>query len=199
MKPFTQKTILLGMLILGCLDTSMAIAEDPSYPYLFDKPSEYCVPITSFKIEDKLFYVVRHNQFISEKANDQYVFGNIFVTLRLKSKPHIYWMYQEGVWHKYAENDTGKAPVQYNYHFEAITLVSVILPLSNKLPAIKNGDWELYVGYGLRNNETSTIQDSYQDMINNGRNKLVWEFGGQNNDTRQMCMTVSGAYINDDF
>lgn len=57
---------------------------------------------------------------------------------------------------------------------------------------------ELLVGYGLRNNATATVKDSFQDMVSKQRYSVVWVIGAPQRSSASIClsatqMTLGGA------
>ncbi len=194
MKSHIQKKKLRALLILGCLLGTPA-SHAQFFSWTFDRPTCYWVAEGAWQ-NGPGPSTFNYHQLITQSA-DQFASGDVFVTLRLKSRPNVFWLYQGGgKWAKYDPNDTGKSPVAYySAELQPLMKISITLPSKKKLPALNNGDWELHVGYGLRTSNSATIGDSFLDMISNSRDKIVWVAGAQNN-VRTMCLTVSGVTIN---
>ena len=53
------------------------------------------------------------------------------------------------------------------------------------------GDGEIWVGYGLRKDETSTEEDAFQDMMSNHRYYRLWQIGGSIEKNPTVCLTTT--------
>lgn len=156
---------------------------------IFTTPAEYCFFETVLHGE-LTKTTLDHNLVIAE--NDRFKVGDVFVGFRLRSRPDELWLLTNYLaWPKYDDSN----PIAFDPYdvVSARGLQPVIpvpiIPLPLDLTAF-SGDGEIWVGYGIRNNEAATVKDSFQDMLSNRRYSRVWAIGnGPVSDT--ICLTAT--------
>lgn len=122
---------------------------------------------------------------------DHFKPGEVFVGFRRKSEPDKLWLY--GIWRDWIDFDDN----QYLYP-------KAFIPVSKLEPVIEvpifldptdvtefAGDGEIWVGYGLRKDETSTEEDAFQDMMSNHRYYRLWQIGGSIEKNPTVCLTTT--------
>ena len=179
--------MLRGALASICL-LSTVISQADNTTTVFTKPPlpRYCFPQSEWRggLAQATFdyrLILAEGDFIKH--------GDVFVAFRLKSKPDALWLYDHNRnWVAYDPN-TNPVASYSSGTLEAILQVPII-PQPTDLTAL-SGDGELYVGYGLRNNASATVQDSFQEMLSNQRYSLVWEIGPQEPMWTSVCLTVT--------
>lgn len=115
---------------------------------------------------------------------DQNKYSDIFLGFRQKTQPGKLWLFgfsmnNTGVttspnWIQY---DNKQTPMVYamGQSISAITKINIIGKAINLRQF--EGDGEILIGYGLRNNEYTTSPiDSFNEMTNNNRLKVIWKF-----------------------
>ncbi len=115
---------------------------------------------------------------------DQNKYGDIFLGVRQKTQPERLWLFGFSMnntgfttppnWIQY---DNKQKPMVYamGQSISAITKINIISKAINLRQF--EGDGEILIGYGLRNNEYTTSPiDSFNEMNKNNRFKVIWKF-----------------------
>ncbi|MGJ0431539.1 hypothetical protein [Methylobacter sp.] len=171
-----------------CLLSAAISQAEPKYTTVFSEPMEYCFEQTSLR--GGLDRTIQDHHLIVP-PEDHFKLGDVFVGFRRKSEPDKLWLY--GIFGNWIDsNDT-----QYLYSrsvysmrkLEPVIDVSIFLDPTDVTEFV--GDGEIWVGYGLRKGETSTEEDSFQDMMDNQRYYRLWQIGGSIEKNSTICLTAT--------
>ncbi|MBF6650177.1 hypothetical protein [Methylobacter sp. BlB1] len=186
MKFFIRHWILFGV-STTCLLSAAISQADPKYTTVFSEPVEYCFEQTSLRGGlDRA--ILEHHLIVPPE--DHFKLGEVFVGFRRKSEPDKLWLY--GIFGNWIDsNDT-----QYIYSrsvysmrkLEPVIDVSIFLDPTDVTEFV--GDGEIWVGYGLRKDESATEEDSFQDMMDNQRYYRLWQIGGSIEKNSTVCLTA---------
>ncbi|MEF3076727.1 hypothetical protein V2P20_17010 [Methylobacter sp. Wu1] len=187
MKFFNRHWMLFGVSTTSLLSAAISQA-DPKYTTVFSEPVEYCFEQTSLRGGlDRA--ILEHHLIVPPE--DHFKLGEVFVGFRRKSEPDKLWLY--GLFRDWIDSDDN----QYLYP-KAFIPVSKLEPVM-EVPIFLDpidvtefvGDVEIWVGYGLRKDETSTEEDAFQDMMNNQRYYRLWQIGGSIEKNSTVCLTTT--------
>ncbi|MGJ0431149.1 hypothetical protein [Methylobacter sp.] len=172
MKRFIQRSLLLGA-SAGCLlGASLSQADDIVKTTEFSKPGQYCFDQTSLRGKfDKT--ILEHHLIIP--SEDHFKTGDVFVGFRRNSQPDALWLTNGSTWRAYDDHEYPYMPLRENIKLEPVIKAEVFYVPKDVTEYTEDG--EIWVGYGVRQDETETREDSFQDMINNQRYYRVWRIG----------------------
>jgi hypothetical protein len=172
MKRFIRHVILLGASAACLLDASFLRAEDIVKTTEFSEPGQYCFEQTSLRgTLDKT--TLEHHLIIP--SEDHFKTGDVFVGFRRSSQPDALWLTDGFRWH--AHDDSEFPYVNYTGPIKLEPVIKTEVFHAPKDVTEYAEDGEIWVGYGVRQDETATREDSFQDMINNQRYYRVWRVG----------------------
>ena len=193
MKSSTQKTILRVALSFGCILSSTTSHAD-LFTWPFVAPITYCVPESQWRKIGKLDLLEYHLTIRPEEH--QFQNGDIFIMFSQQNKPNSLWLYNsDGNWTKYNANMDPMA--FYSGELQPLQKIGILLT-GKKLAALqKFGNGEIRVGYGLRNSESATIKDSFQNMKDNLlQSFLSWNGFIKPMDINNLCWSISEVWTN---
>ncbi|MEQ1636476.1 MAG: hypothetical protein ABL903_07275 [Methylococcales bacterium] len=113
--------------------------------------------------------------------------GDIFLGFRRKSAPEQLWLFG----FRWDVNAIAAQPGWVQYDQKQVPLayaMGQLLPAANTMHILDQpmnltqfeGDGEVLVGYGLRDNDRSTTpKDSFKEMVDNNRLRTIWQVNGQ--------------------
>lgn len=177
MKFNNYKLTLLGVFLLGAIQAQANIVTDTQ----FAKPGKICFPQTSlYTSSDEELTNVMLDHYLIVDEEDHYKIGDVFMIFRLKGQDRE-WFYDGSQWRERIvdEANTYVDFLHHNSHLGTFELQPVIPTSISRYPINVSefiGIGELWVGYGLRSEEETSLV-SYNEMIQNGRFNLVWEIG----------------------
>jgi hypothetical protein len=179
---------MLSGISAACLLSAAISQAEPKYTTVFSEPMEYCFEQTSLRGGlDRT--ILEHHLIVPPE--DHFKLGDVFVGFRRKSEPDKLWLY--GIFENWIDsNDT-----QYIYSrsvysmqkLEPVIDASIFLDPTDVTEFV--GDGEIWVGYGLRKGETSTEEDSFQEMMDNQRYYRLWQIGGSIEKNSTVCLTAT--------
>jgi hypothetical protein len=171
MKRFIRRLILLGA-SAACLLSASFLRADIVNTTEFSEPGQYCFLQTSLRgTLDKT--ILEHHLIIP--SEDHFKTGDVFVGFRRSGQPDALWLTDGFRWHAY---DNSERPyMNYTGPIKLEPVIKTEVFYAPKDVTEYAGDGEIWVGYGLRQDETATREDSFQDMINNQRYYRVWRVG----------------------
>jgi hypothetical protein len=108
-------------------------------------------------------------------SEDHFKTGDVFVGFRSSSQPDVLWLKDGSQWRAYDDNEFPDMAFKGNIRLEPVIKVEVFH--APKDVTEYAGDGEIWVGSGVRQDETETKEDSFQDMINNRCYYRVWRVG----------------------
>jgi hypothetical protein len=187
MKSFIRQWVLNGCFVAVCL-LNLSVSQATETNQVFTESWQHCFNQNELRgaLNQTTF-----DHYLIVPENDQFKRGDVFVGFRLKSRPNDLWLskFAGTEWTVY---DGSADPEAYYLNSARLTpaMKITIFPQPTDLTAF-SGDGELLVGYGLRNNATSTVKDSFEDMVNNRRYSVVWEIGSQLTANWSICLTPS--------
>lgn len=151
-------------LVFSSILTAHSSYGQDSSPY----PFEYCFDQFSAR-GNYSNLIIDYNLLIDE--NSLYKAGDIFVGAGLKSDPLSLFLSNAFDWEDYSQNMD--MPTSYRRYLEFPQLVPISVFRDPQDLSAAIGDGEIWVGYGLRP-ENGTSKDSFEDMIEKKRYKLIW-------------------------
>jgi hypothetical protein len=185
MKCFIRRSILLGA-SAACLLSASYLRADIVNTTEFSEPGQYCFEQTSLRgTLDKT--TLEHHLIIP--SEDHFKTGDVFVGFRRNSQPDALWLTNGFQWRAY-DNEFPYTAYEEYIKLEPVIKVEVIYAPMDVTEYAEDG--EIWVGYGLRQGETTTREDSFQDMINNQRYYRVWQIGQEVDGlNRTICLTTT--------
>jgi hypothetical protein len=172
MKRFIRHLLLFGTSTACLLGASLSQADDIVKTTEFSKPGQYCFDQTSLRGKlDKT--ILEHHLIIPPE--DHFKTGDVFVGFRRSSQPDALWLTDGFQWRAYDDNELPYMPFKGDIKLEPVIKAEVFH--TPKDVTEYAGDGEIWVGYGVRQDETETREDSFQDMINNQRYYRIWQIG----------------------
>jgi hypothetical protein len=191
MKRFIRRSILLGASAACLLSASFLRASDIFNivnTTEFSEPGQYCFQQTSRRgTLDQI--ILEHHLIIP--SEDHFKTGDVFVGFRRSSQPDALWLTEGSQWRAY--DDSEFPYVNYIGPIKLEPVIKVEVFHAPKDMTEFAGDGEIWVGYGVRQDETATREDSFQDMINNQRYYRVWRVGDLVVDglNPEICLTTT--------
>lgn len=167
------KSMLFGVLLVNALQAQA----DMENHMEFSEPGKICVRQTSLYANSEELTSVMLDHYLVVNEEDHFKVGDVFVVFRIKGLDRL-WLYNGTEWREQFD------PTRYDFFIQNGYLktdkLQPIIPTSiSNYPININefiGVGELWVGYGLRS-EIENSQASFNEMIKNGRFKLIWEVG----------------------
>ncbi|WAK03337.1 hypothetical protein [Methylobacter sp. YRD-M1] len=188
MKCFIRRSILLGASASCLLGASFLRADDIVKTTEFSEPGQYCFEQTSLRGKfDKT--ILAHHLIIPPE--DHLKTGDVFVGFRRSSQPDALWLTDGSQWRAYNDNEFPYMAFKRNIRLEPVIKAEVFHAPKDVTEYVEDG--EIWIGYGVRKDETETKEDSFQDMISNQRYYRVWRIGDLVVDglNPEICLTTT--------
>lgn len=177
-----MKTFIYFYLLLLSLHIK---AESPPPFYteskIYKNTDKYCFPQGAWSGDFRNFTMRYH---LLSSPNEQGKYSDIFLGFRQKSQLDKLWLFGFSVSNagvttpsNWVQYDKKQTPVVYamGQNISAVTKINIIEKAVN-LQALE-GDGEILIGYGLRNNMyTTSPTDSFEEMLSNNRFKVIFQF-----------------------
>lgn len=211
---------LSASLCFSLLYISLAQADSGSTIKL-SEPGEICFPRTSLHADfDKLLHaelnksinvMLDHNLIIPKE--DHFKKGLVFVGFRLKSQPDALWLLDGENWTKHNNFNSRpftEPPKPFSRFVPFATQpeerLQPLMPTNiSRYPVDVSayiGDGEIWIGYGLSSEteasqESSDIpavktsQDIFDEMIDSGRFKAIWNVGDLLDTFSTICLSIT--------
>jgi hypothetical protein len=176
MSYFKKLAVLLCTYLLNLPLTQADIVIDTQ----FSEPAKMCFSQTSLRAEPNKFNSIMLDHYLIVSKEHHFKRGLVFVGFRLKSQPDALWLFDGTNWVKRSDFDSLTAFIPNEYNRLPTGQLQPVMPtfVSSYPIDVSSyvGDGELWVGYGL-SSETRTSQESFDEMMSNGRSRLIWEIG----------------------
>jgi hypothetical protein len=188
MKFFNRHWMLFGVSTTYLLSAAISQA-DPKYTTVFSEPVEYCFEQTSLRGGlDRT--ILEHHLIVAPE--DHFKPGEVFVGFRRKSEPDKLWLYGGvGGW-----SDSDDNQYLYSRSVDSMQKLEPVIDVPIFLDPMDvtefAGDGEIWVGYGLRKDDTETPdEDAFQDMMSKQRYYRLWQIGGSIEKNSTICLTTT--------
>lgn len=184
-------SLVLGSILQSLASNSEAETSPPYYTKTttYTQPDNYCLSQGTWN-GDLSHATLQYLLTVSPTDHNKY--GDIFLGFRRKSIPDKLWLYgfsilPSGIATKaeWVPYDQGQVPVAYSIG-QSLPATTMIHILENPTDITSfQDDGEVFAGYGLRNNESSTTpQDSFNEMLAQKRFTSIWQVKNQQSATK---------------
>ena len=178
---------MLSGISVACLLSAAISQAEPKYTTVFSEPMEYCFEQTSLRGGfDRI--ILEHNLIVAPE--DHFKPGEVFIGFRRKSEPDALWLTDGSEWRAYDDNEHPYMAYKRPAKLEPVIKAKIFMQQMDVTEF--EGDGEIWVGYGLRKDESATEEDSFQDMMDNRRYYRLWQIGiGREEKFSTICLTAT--------
>jgi hypothetical protein len=186
MKLSIRHWMLSGISAACLLNAALSQAETVNTT-VFSEPGQFCFGQTRLRgVPDKT--ILDHYLIIPKEYH--FKIGDVFIGFRRKSEPDALWLTDGSEWRAY--DDSEHPYMAYKRPAKLDPVIKAKIFMQQMDVTEFEGDGEIWVGYGLRKDESATEEDSFQDMMDNQRYYRLWQIGiGFEEKFSTICLTTT--------